>query len=333
MIIIKSFYRNRNTKIFLLIISVLFLSILLLNLISSDLKQKNEDDYFKHSLVYIESNEAYESYLKSLNGIQEVEECELFDYSDEIIDSNLLNYYDLNNKILVKPSSSLLEDEVIIYLNYLDYNTIYKNINALINQKITFIYNNRVLDFKIKSVEEADYHNYIVIPNNTFQSIKNEDLIYRYTFKINSDKYENDIYNNIKENKAIDLFTETLDELNQRNKIRDYAMYLQIVNYIMIILFIIITVIINRNLLSDLNKNVELEYKLGFSKIRIKINLLKRVCSLHLLSLILVVIILFIINSFSSLISFESYNIKMLILLFIVEVISNIELILANTKK
>lgn len=89
-------------------------------------------------------------------------------------------------------------------------------------------------------------------------------------------------------------------ESNTISSIDDLIGVLKLVSYIIVFIFVILIFIIIKNLLSDLNKNVQLEKKLGFSKKRIKINIAIRLLSLLIgsacLSLVLSLIIVFAIN-------------------------------------
>ncbi len=91
--------------------------------------------------------------------------------------------------------------------------------------------------------------------------------------------------NNIK---IIDLESESQNK--EIIKITSYIDNLKKVNFIVIIVFFLVIFVVNKNVVEDQSFNIELEKRLGFRPYQIKLNIFKRLCSLHVLNVIILIL-------------------------------------------
>ena len=93
------------------------------------------------------------------------------------------------------------------------------------------------------------------------------------------------------------------------------------ITYVLSIIFLIMFIIISKNILEDLETTIRLENMLGFSKKNIQFNLIKRILSMYILTIvlsnILSIIIVFVLNNKYNL-GMQLLNFKFLIIILIV---------------
>jgi len=324
--ILKGFFRNKNTIIYLVIYTLLFTIIISLNAATSYLDQINKEYFYKRTYICVESSKNIKTNLlkdKSLKNIYNIlnltfkSTTVLHDYDQY----NLVNY-EINGLITYKASDKnqeLNNDEVIIYLdetNYLNYRN-----HKLNNDTLTIAYNNEEITLNIKKLlSDNKSINEIVISDELFNKISSNNKNYLYISNIiNEDEIKNIINKYSSSNKVILIENED----NNQDKIKNMLNQFTTIDKIFIIIFMIIIIVININLLADLKKNVKLENILGFNKKQIILNLIKRIFILNILSIIITLLFiliayLFIKFKFKTIISFLSTNlIYYLIFIFI----------------
>lgn len=102
------------------------------------------------------------------------------------------------------------------------------------------------------------------------------------------------------------------------------------ITYVLSIIFLIMFIIISKNILEDLETTIRLENMLGFSKKNIQFNLIKRILSMYILTIILSnilsIIIVFVLNNKYSL-GMQLLNFKFLIIILIVILSCNLLLV------
>ena len=102
------------------------------------------------------------------------------------------------------------------------------------------------------------------------------------------------------------------------------------ITYVLSIIFLIMFIIISKNILEDLETTIRLENMLGFSKKNIQFNLIKRILSMYILTIILSnilsIIIVFVLNNKYSF-GMQLLNFKFLIIILIVILSCNLLLV------
>lgn len=73
--------------------------------------------------------------------------------------------------------------------------------------------------------------------------------------------------------------------------------YVEYASYVCIFIFVIVIIVVNKNVISDLNDNMKMELKIGYTNNQIKFNLFKRLSLLHIFSYVVSLVITFIISS------------------------------------
>ncbi len=290
--VLRSFFRNKVTKIYLTIITILLIAISFLFASVSYLNKLCDEEYQKGSIVYVESKEDIYDELMNNEDIVNPYEIIKFDYTDEeIINKYNIFEYEVDEKILVYADKdnryNLKDDEVVI--NYFDNNLSNQDkerYEYFKNQNINFIFNGNNITFKIKKIEFKN-HGSIVISNNLFNKLKKENMKYSYIVSFVSES----VFKNHKDIgvKGIDLAS--VDDLAYSDKIKKNMNYIKYASYVCIGIFIIVIIVVNKNIISDLKNNMSVEVKLGYTNTQVRLNILKRLFLLHLLSLILAVLI------------------------------------------
>lgn len=171
--------------------------------------------------------------------------------------------------------------------------------DSYIDGGVYFYFGDKKLDFKVKDYNFSN-HSSIVISNNLFESLKDNQDIYTYIVRYNSKKD----YNNRKTLGHKEINLATMDELNKCEYLSKIIGYLNYASFICIFVFIIAVLVVNKNIVADLKTKMGLEMRLGYTNKMIRLNVIKRLILLHslaflfsvILSLFLVVIINKILN-------------------------------------
>lgn len=291
--ILKSFFRRKSTYIYLAILTIIYFMIFLLTAIDGYLSKKCNESYQQSSLIFIESTNDYYLFMKNEKNLTNIKRCLLLSYIDGFLDKNDLIVYDLDSKVIAYVDDSLNDDEISIYLND---NTYLNNQNEIKDNYKSFIeleFDNNKYQFKIKKIEK-DSRNYVVLSKKVFSELSNGS-IYSYTASMKDEKKENkmvkELYSQI-DGRVDVISADSMQDITQREKIYEYVKILNIVYYIMCLTFVLITIVINKNIISDLKYNIFIEYRLGFRKIQIIFNLLKNLVSVYILSFIIPFILL-----------------------------------------
>lgn len=326
--ILKSFFRKVSTKIYFIILFIAVFLICFLSLMVNYLDITKEEGYSKKSFVYVESEIDQLDKLKKDEDLKNIRQALRLKYDDTLFMSHLLEYPQINEKTLAIVDDgdySLDNYEIIINFSKYYYDDVESNIDDYIGKKLNFTFNEYPLSLKIKNIIKNDNLSFIIISkelcnelstygltNSYIANIRNEEVIYDV-----NDRYANSIL----------LLTESAEEAEQRYKLEEYIKYLKLATYGVSLVFIILIIIINKNIRADLEKSKILEYKLGYTNLQVKLNFLKRIFSLHLLVFLLVFIIILglIIGCnllFNVLVSYS--NLYLLLILFLIIIVSDI---------
>lgn len=337
--ILKSFYRKKSSKIYIWIFVILFLALLLIHSFINYLNNEHNKNLMETSLLYIEDKNDIYTNLKNDKYITNIKRGLLVDYNeyDEnnmklYIKKGMLSTYLLNNKILVYSDNTLNNDEIVIYLNNLSYFSNKDSISVDLSKNI--IINN--LKFNIKDIKQANNYSYIKISNEKFNIMYETFNKYVYTANINDNTKYQEIYLKYDELADKCIFLYEPEDESSLNSIKTTIDVLNIFNYILIIVLVIVVIVTTKNIIEDMQKNISLEYKLGFKVKNIKFNILKRLISLHLLSLALsmllyIILVLLINNIFK--ISLGIWYISIMYIIFLVILICDLLLCITHSNK
>lgn len=292
--ILKKFYRKPSTKIYFILLLILFFVVCLINVFIEYLKNI-DNEYFKDmSLVYIESLIDYKDLLEKEDNLENIKEVLVFDYVESPFEMYNLTMAEIDNKVIVTYDSNLNKNEIIIGLRSEDYIIYESNVQDILDSSFKALNKDEVLEFKIKDVFNSNNHVEISISKEDFKILANdfEEKMYLANMKSEEleDKTTNYLYDAI-DGKVISLEEISYEKYQLRIAIQEYIKYLEIASYIIIIVFIITVIIIDKNIIADLNYDVSLEYRLGFNRMQICMNVIKRLVSLHFLNFICSIII------------------------------------------
>lgn len=332
--IIKSFLRKKDTKIYYVIITII---ILVISILLSFIKyyQKIVDDIYKErSTLIIKSSNDSLPFLKKYDYLDNFERAILvksnkdFELSNNngltITENNnglekIFSYGKDSNEAIVKSDKNLNDNQIVIGLPDVEY-------NKYPDKEISLIYENQTYTFTIKDIYKSKLSE-IKVSSSVFNSLLSKTSYYLYTSDINSYNKGRNLVNDLNNNKNLTNVDVKIDsyffgfESNTLYKYNDLSNVLKVITYIIIFIFIIFTIVVNNNQINDLKKNLNLEYKIGYNKLQIKLNLFKRLFLLHLLSiassiLVLPVVILIINKLFNLNLNFS--NILIFIIIFLI---------------
>lgn len=276
MLILKSFFRKKTTKIYLII----FTSILtiMFNLILTKQKLINECiDFYDGSTITFESSKNALEKIKQIDNIKKI----TYGLPAKVNNSNVLAY-------LIK-DEKLKSNEAYYLTNISEY-------ELSIPSTIEINYNNTIHTYNIskKINSKTMVLAYIIyISEEEYNLLVNDSQNYIYILEYENHLKLNETIDNIENN----INTEKIEIMNNKkipNKIdnfeSDITIY-SIFSRISFIIFFITFIIILKNTLLDEN-NINYLYKyLGFTKRQTKIYNLLKIISLIFISIILALII------------------------------------------
>lgn len=352
MILLKGFYRKKTTKIYLLLFSILLITIVILfSFINYYIHLR--DDYFKNNsyILVASKNDYYNDIIKQ--DIVKVEKVLLFkpDYSSGIIQKETLGEYGetrndllywsdliISNEdstkeyILVLSKKGINDTEINIGVSsektgnsMISYND--KNIfKSLKNYNVSFYYESKKLEYTINNIYVNTFSE-IQISSNNFQDLYTNGNTHAYKLTIGSKKKATQIIDNLQRNhkNTNDVFYLKKNIINtdsaayKANQIIIALKYASII--IMVLLSLIFLVIIN-NIIRDEYRNIKIERLLGFKKQEIVKYLAIKLITLCMISfLICVFISSLIILLLNYIFRLELTNFNFSLLLMIISVI------------
>lgn len=278
MLIFKSFYRKKSTKIYLAIITLIFTAVLaVFTLRNYNMNQANYN--FRKSYLMFEANKEELENIKNIKGIKKVTPC----VKATILYTKLSDETNTNteNLMLIENNSLKIGQGIGNYeLQYIfDFYTsqIYLN-----NTRLEFTINNfleeeKEINYKYLHISPTDFKNYA-------------SQVDKYTYIVNLEKW----FNKGKVEKELQkeiLTISNIEEYDYNVRILDYSLLncliFTILLVILSIIFMIVLIVNIKNILIDENKNTKLYICLGFHKSTIKKYHFLEIFSLILLSLII----------------------------------------------
>lgn len=312
--ILKSFYRKKSTIIYLTIITLLFLVLSIMLIINRYLEEIKNNYYIDSNLVLIKSNIDYKDLLENYNNIINIKKCILFSYTDDLITESYVNDLNINNKVIVYPDDDLENEEIILGLMTYYYEFSKSKISNILNESIKVNFDGKELNLNLIDVVDNERKSNIYIADELFEELTINN--YSYTFNIKTEKDEKEVRKYLDENidgEVYYLKYELADDYVINEKIDNYISISKILTLVLSGGLLLILIIINKNIIADLDKNMMLEYKLGVKPMDIKKNVMKRLISLHIISFMLSIIVALIISN----VIVSRYYIAMMLLVFI----------------
>lgn len=320
MLLLKSFFRKKSTKIYLIVIPILIISITLFSAFYKYYLSLSKSIVPYSKILIITREDIFEKFSSDDDYI-EVDEGIVFKSNDEIA-AELYMFEELEC-IIVFPASKrkieLNDNEIAIgskFLNNLD----------LINKTVKLKHNNQKINFKVKTIYERNFKE-ILISDNKFEELINKSNIFAYTLKVKEktiiDSLENINNFQLEEGPIIYETFNNSPDYNLWKSLKELVTWLTIISYIMIIMFSIIFLIVLRNIIIDEYKIIHTERLLGFSKNQVRKSLfLKMLCFLtvsFILSTIFSKLFIIIINITQTTLFFDfKFIFKMYVLILFV---------------
>lgn len=360
MLLQKAFFRKKNVKIYIIIISALFSVILLLNSYKKYFDRLSSEFMNEHtiSVIYtnkdnsslIENDERINFYQRIINFEEENDNTiilnpprasngnvEKGDYSSLLYWDNL----EFNDKILVFPASyinkSLEDNEAILVTS--DYDAKEEFIDNYIGENIKFNYNSKKIILKIQEVMKPNSISYVCISDNLYSKLLEEEENYIYYVELKEYSYLEDIQEEWKEqinnNKiTIESYSYFKDEeLNMSENYQNIINILKIANIITIVIFYLIIIITIKNLVMDEYKDIILLKQIGYNKIQNTLNFLKNIILFDLIAIFIsIVIYTLIVVAFNLIFDFELGIFNYLFILLLIAPILMIELLFCLRK-
>ena len=193
------------------------------------------------------------------------------------------------------------------------YEFIKSNIDGILNESIKVNFEGEELNLDLVDVIDNKRKSNIYIAKKLFEELAVNN--YFYTFNIMTENKEKEVRKYLNENidgEVYYLKYELADDYVFNEKINNYIAISKVLTLVLCGGLLLILIIINKNIIADVDKNIMLEYKLGVRSIDIKKNVMKRLISLHGISFMISIIVVLIICN----INISKNYILMMILIF-----------------
>ena len=334
MILLKGFFRHKSTRIYLIVFTTLIVIItVLFNFISyySNIVTKT---YQENSYFLITSNKNNYDKISNKEYIINIQKVILFEpsfSSDFLKNQNVTwpNLLDLNNDFIIAIPNE--EDNIVLADNQIAFgipkNTLenFDNIYDLKTRKVSFKIENNITEFVLKEIYESHFSQ-TLISNNMFQKLLADGNLYSYIFslddysKVEHIKKSLSKIEDVQEVKFIQTY-QSEASFNAIKELKDVITILKYASWIFTIVFLILFLIITKNIVSDEIEKMSLERLLGYNKNQIKKFLAIKLTTLNIgiifLSTISYIFINILIKDFLE-ISIDFLNIDILLNIYIV---------------
>ena len=373
MILLKSFFRKKVTKVYLIILCILIISYFLLSSLIVYFTDTQNEIYSKYSEIVVINNFDIYDKLSQIKDVKNIERIlafkenkvykifrdanyEIYDSNENLVDSQhnegnkimweVMEREQLEDYVIVYPASrygyELKDDEIIMAINDFWYDSYEKSsYNKIINQKIGFFYNNQNIEFNICDVIKVNMSSLLISDNLYNELIEKKDL-FVYTAKASSLKSESKVKQELKEISNEDSYIFSVasyykDDASDRiSSLYDLLDILKLASYLSLFVFLIVLFIIIKNIINDSKKNYLINRKLGFNKNQIKIEILKELLVLFMLSALISILclmfLIILINAYFS-IKLSMISIKSFMNLIIVIIIINFATVMLSSFK
>lgn len=362
MILLNEFLRKKQTKSFIKILTILLCIMFLLFKLDEAVKQYFDNYEYSIRAFLMSDNIPRDDILKKEKGIKEFKRALSFEkgldndviyspafivngtaveYAEERdptrIEWNFLKYED---DILAFPASycgnKLKENEAILFLSDKSYNQEYaKN---YINKEITFKYQGQEVPLVINSIQEPPVYNHICISDSLYNELLQKEKKYMYDIKTVDYKTQEELIE--KWNKTIKSDSckihhpvryKDVKSSEKANFLSNIISLLNVTNFISKIIFLIVVIIVIKDLITEEEKDISLLKHIGYTKLQNFTNSLKNMLVLDLIILTISTVLSFLIILAFSIVTklnFELFNFNFMLILatfiFIIELIYTI---------
>lgn len=299
MILIKEFFRRRITKIYLILLTIIIITITLLLNFSNYYKNIVNDVYLENSRILIKSPYDIKDKLDSNEKIINIEQVALAD-KEETGDIKDYLLYDSISQSIILTENKNEQDNDNIAINLINYH--YKNIENIeeyLNKKVILKNDNYQKKYNIKEVKESKFTNISLSKEELTKFIESNKL-YTYIFTVTNYEEIDDIISNLTEDNKIEClrleYLENNSEVETVEALESLIPLLYTASKILMIAFTIILLIIIHNIISSEMDNMRIEWIIGFQRHHFFLILLSKIISLLLLTIILSTILYLLIN-------------------------------------
>ena len=334
MLHLKCFFRKKSTVIYLCIYSIIVTTIICSFSLIEYSKNVINHIYKKESFLVMTSTDNYYNKIIENKDIEKVEKIIVFNpnYDDKTfkresysVVSNNSPTISYNNgeeyeKIItwedyitipkdkeimvtsdIDKDFKLQNNEIALSMQGIKYKD-QEEMEKYIDKDLSIMYCNNVIQFKIRNYYDSK-HKEMVISENKFNELISKSNVYSYKIYLKnylkSEKVIDDLKkinneNNIKINEHIDFDASiNYDSYSIANNL---IYIFEIINNFIIFVFIIIFIIVSKNLLEDEKKNIIIQKMLGYNKFQSKKYFIFKIISLYLLVFGISIIVSSIIN-------------------------------------
>lgn len=316
MVLLKGFIRKGTTKIYIVILTGLLITIITLFSIINYYNNKCNEIFKDSSEMFVISTKEFYNNLnknKKYTNLREVLvfkpnysskvfgiQCEqmtdaqtgfITDNFNECDHDSSVKWIDLlfdnyNSYIVVVNDSDLLGNQVIIGIHKWLYEE--ENYKDLIGKEVSFYFNDELIEFKIKGFSNERFPK-IYISSKKYDKLFKKNKVYGYLV---TPKYffdTDEIYLNTLDN--IDYAKTNThyegDSNNYFNFFYDMVNYLTFASYIIIIIFIIVIIVVTKNSIMDETEIIKVERLLGYNLNQIRKYLSAKIITLNFITIIL----------------------------------------------
>ena len=283
MLLLKSFFRQKSFKIYVVVFSVLLTALIIILSFISYYNNYEVKIYQENSYFLVTRNKNIYNELLNNKSIIALEKIVLLNYDKNYELIKLLGY---NDNFVIRSYENLKDDEVILNIPALLLNND-NNIKKLENNTIVLNFQDDLTKFNVTKITESNFFE-IIIADSVLAKLIEQNNTYSYIFDLNDYSNLTDIQKNltkieeVKDLKLIQSFQsdsayETLEQLESIITILELSV--KVFTFIIIFLFVLITIgIINQEL-----EKMCLERSLGYSKYQIKKILILKILIMSLL--------------------------------------------------
>ncbi len=351
--IIRSFFRRTTTRIYIALLTIIIAAVCVLNSLNAFLGNQANKIYINSMRLIVSTEQDLYDVLRENENIINIRRGFLLESPEDSIqfvdeDPNFdkplswssFSYLSLTSVTTYLGDNDLVENEIELGFSSLDYYNSTIFLDDYLGKTITADYQGEELKLVIKKVYDAGPFPEIKISKSIYDKLEKKDNRYFYSSQIKHEKFEESIKNDLlkykkeEEDKIVvpHIFSQSSDGANYDilEKMNSQIKLLKNVTYILSAIFLIMFIIISKNIFEDLETTLKLEYMLGFNKKNIQINLIKRIFSMYIITIILSNIlsttIVFTLNNKYNL-GMPVLNFNFLIIILLVILICNLLLI------
>lgn len=211
MVLLKGLFRKKIVKLFIFIVTLMFMIVILLSSMCNYYQQKNKEYLYDITSFLLFASENHDAMLDNEIGIKSYQRVLNFNigevndivynpktfgiftdiFEDEVDESKIMWRDFVYNDVIMTYSASskgtiLADDEVVLVLNEQHYNS--KYLSNYIDGEIIFKFYDRDISLKIKEIVNTDVYAYIIISDQLFNALLPDEE--RYIYHIETTNYD-----------------------------------------------------------------------------------------------------------------------------------------------